>query len=162
MIRKVKRLGEYIDNCRIVDGSVKQDDLFAKIKKSRRDKTNVKVSVDGKTGRGVADLFADRYEDLFNSCNNEEKIRESIEELDEALKKETPEDAMNLINDSVIGEAISRLKKDKADPYTDITTTSIKEGSELLVAAISQFFRACASHGYFPGELLIAKSIPLV
>ena len=67
---------------------------------------------------------------------------------------------MNMINDSVIGEVISRLKKDKADPYTDITTTSIKEGSELLFAAISQFFRACASHGYIPGELLIAKIIP--
>ena len=66
------------------------------------------------------------------------------------------------IRDSVIRKAISKLKKEKSDPYTELTTECFKEGPEILMILLSHFFQACLIHEYLPDSLLIAKMIPLL
>ena len=88
-----------------------------------------------------------------------EKVRN---DLNKAIKGLGENNGLSMINDSVVLEAIKMLKQDKSDPFTDMTTNCLKEGTGLLVASITQLFQACAVHGYLPGELLIAKIIPLV
>ena len=75
MIRKVKRMGDYLNNCRLVEGNTGDKDLFKTIKEARKDKNRSKVNIDGKSGRGVAELFATKYASLFNSCDEEEKVQ---------------------------------------------------------------------------------------
>ena len=64
---------------------------------------------------------------------------------------------INQINESIVLEAIRRLKKDKTDPFSDLTTNCLKEGTGLLISAITQFFQACTVHEYFPGQLLVKR-----
>ena len=43
-----------------------------------------------------------------------------------------------------------------------MTTDVFKHAPEVMISALTSLFKACLVHGYVPGELLIAKIIPLL
>ena len=161
MIHRVKRLQSYIKNCKIIDGSAKDDDIFKNIKDSRKDLNKATANIEGKSGAKVADLFANKYRDLFNSVDDTAEIKVLEDELGEKINK-TEVAAVELISEDLVKEAISRLKCDKSDPRTSLSTDCFKEAPSILLSALVHLFRACMVHNYVPGEVLIAKIIPLV
>ena len=61
-----------------------------------------------------------------------------------------------------VGDAIKNLKKNKSDPYTELSTACFTEGPYILLSVLAHFFRLCLIHSYFPDELLLAKIIPII
>ena len=161
MIRRVKRLESYITNCKMVDGSAKNEDIIKTIKDSRKLKNKTTNNVDGQSGSKVASLFAKKYEDLFNSVDDVvemEKVKAELEEkIDNSDKK-----ALSLITEDLVIDAISRLKSSKSDPCTSLSTDCFKGAPYILSSALVQLFKACITHNYIPGEVLVAKIIPLL
>ena len=50
-VRRVQNLGDYRDNCRLLDGSALNEDLFATIRKSRKENNSAKVIILGNSGK---------------------------------------------------------------------------------------------------------------
>ena len=160
-VRRVKKIGTYIDNCRILDGTSKNDDLFASIRKSRKEKSGAASSINGKNGIKAAEIFAEKYEELFNSVKDEKDVEKVHGQMNDLINDEY-ESALNMISEDVIREAINRLKPEKTDPFSNLTTDFLKNAPDLLISALVSFYRSCAVHEYIPEELLIAKVIPLI
>ncbi len=67
-----------------------------------------------------------------------------------------------MVSEDTVRKAIGKLKNEKSDPYTELTTECFKEGPEILMILLAHFFQACLVHEYLPDCLLIAKMIPLI
>ena len=160
-IRRVKRLENYLLNCKLLDGSAKTDDIFENIKHTRKDLNKVTANVEGETGSKAAEVFATKYRELFNSVEDSEKMEEIKESVENDIA-ENEENAIGYVTEDVIREAIARLKTSKSDPCSSLNTDCFKEAPPILHSSLVQFYTACLIHNYVPGQILIAKIIPLL
>ena len=64
-VRRVKNLGSYVENCRILEGTATNEDLFENIRKSRKEKSDGNDNVEGKTEKKAAEVFAKKYKELL-------------------------------------------------------------------------------------------------
>ena len=117
MIRRVKRLGSYIhiSNCKLLDNAAKNEDIFNSIRNSRKEKGAKNVAVENVTGKKVGDLFAEKYEKLFNSAEDSSEIDDVREKIEMEIM-ENEDDILNIVNKSTVIEAIGKLKNEKSDP----------------------------------------------
>ena len=60
-------------------------DLFAEIKRQRFNDNEDDVTIDGSSGSDIPDKFAEVYKELFNRCNDEEKIEELKNNIDRRI-----------------------------------------------------------------------------
>ena len=144
-----KKIDSYSDNCRILDGTSPNDDLFAAIRKSRKEKNKLTSNINGKTGAGGAEVFADRYKELFNSVEDEDEVKKVRDKMNDMIADDE-EKALNMITEDIVREAINRLKNEKTDPYSDLTTDFFKNAPDILISALVSLYRSCAIHEYIP------------
>ena len=112
MIKRVKKLETYLDNCRLLEGTASHEDVFRNIKKSRKVDSKDKVKVEGKTGRKSTDMFANKYKDLINITDNGDKVKVVRDEMNAKIC-ENDAKILDMINEDTIKEAMNRLKKEK-------------------------------------------------
>ena len=66
-VRKCRRVEEYIRNKNIIENCIEGDaDLFAEIKKQRKNAANDDVTIDGAAGKDIPNKFKEVYSNLFN------------------------------------------------------------------------------------------------
>ena len=161
IIWRVKRLKNYLKNCKMVEGCANDSEIFENIKNSRKDTNKVSANVEGLLESKAAELFASKYSELFNSVDDNDKMKK----VGESVEKEigvNEDKACSYITEDLISEATSWLNNDKSDPFSDLTTNCFKEAPPLLHPALVHFYRACLTHNYVPGSILIAMIMPLV
>ena len=99
--------------------------------------------------------------ELFNYVEDETDVEEIQSDLERKIKSEE-EDTINMLNEDMVRETISQLKNSKNDLFTYLTTYHLQNAPENLISALTSLFQACLVHSYVPGELLIAKIVPLL
>ena len=69
---------------------------------------------------------------------------------------------LHIVNEDTMKAAIGKLKNEKLDPYTELTTECFKEGPQILMTLFAHFFQACHVHEYIRDDLLIARMVHLI
>ena len=125
MIRRVKRLKNYLQNCKLIEGNATNLELFECIKNARRDTNKVSANIEGLAGSKAAELFATKYRDLFNSVDEVDEMEKIKNKVEDAISMDE-EKATSYITEDIICEAINRLKNSKADPCSSLKQTASK------------------------------------
>ena len=124
-----------------------------KIKKIKSSNKNLPNIVDDcNNDSDIADVFANKYKDLYGSvpfCTNDiDKLKNTINELIEA----------NDYNEAVIRvgevqEAISKLKLNKSDGIIGLHSNHFVNAGDDLHVHLAMLLTGCLIHGFVPEEL---------
>ena len=122
----------------------------------------VAPSIDGVVAaEGIAQLFANKYEALYNSVPSEElrmkKIRERIDsECDQCCEND------RIITPHEVVTALTQIKANKSDGDVGLVSTHLLMSSQQFRAGLAQLLTAVLTHGYTPRMILLATiaSIP--
>ena len=136
-------------------------DLFSEIKRQRSNQNDDEVTIDGASGDDIPDKFATIYNELFNRGNDEEKINEMKENLEEEIGCD---DLLEVerINANTIKEAMEKIKANKSDSIYDFSSDFLKHGPDILHEHLANILKAFAIHGHVTEQLLLATLVPLV
>ena len=161
-VRKCQRIENFIKNRKIVENCLDTDtDLFAEIKRQRANFNEDDVTIDGSSGRDIPNKFADVYKELFNRCNDEEKIKDMKNDIEGRIDQSDLRE-IDKINSTVIKEALDKIKSNKSDPLFDFSSDFLKNAPELLHEHLAIVIKAFVTHAHVTANLLIATLVPIV
>ena len=161
-VRKCKRVENFIKNQKIVENCLDNDmDLFAEIKRQRANDNEDDVTIDGSSGKDIPEKFAEVYSELFNRCNDDEKIAEMKVKLNTSISQADWVE-IEKINSVTIKDAIDKIKSNKSDPLHDFSSDFLKHAPDILYEQLAVVIRSFVSHGHVTSSLLIATLVPIV
>ena len=108
-----------------------------------------------------AERFADVYGHLYNSVDDEENMKEVLDEIQSAISEESIND-VNLVTPEVITEAVKEIKPNKNDPVFNFNSNCIKHAPASLYYHLSNMIKAFLIHGHVSNMLLVATIVPLI
>jgi len=135
-------------------------DFWSEVKRIKNAKKGVNGIIDGVCDSSqIANLFADKYEDLYASVPYSSAEMEAInDEINSDLDRFTP-DCVISFNDVV--EAVKCMKYGKNDGYVGLSTNHVKYGPDELFVHISMLFSSMLVHGVVTSDLLVSSIIPI-
>ena len=161
-VRKCRRVEDYIRNKNIIENCIEGDaDLFAEIKKQRKNAADDDVTIDGVAGKDIPGKFANVYSELFNRETDDAEVNK----VKVAIEDEIDEDSwneINKVNSSSIKEALKRIKPDKSDPICNFSSDFLKNSPEVLIYHLEKMIKAFLVHGHVSEVLLLATLVPIV
>ena len=161
-VRKCRRVEDYIRNKNIIENCIEGDaDLFAEIKKQRKNAADDDVTIDGVAGKDIPGRFANVYSELFNRETDDAEVNK----VKVAIEDEIDEDSwneINKVNSSSIKEALKRIKPDKSDPICNFSSDFLKNSPEVLIYHLEKMIKAFLVHGHVSEVLLLATLVPIV
>ena len=135
-VRKCQRVENVIKNRKIVENCLENDmDLFAEIKRQRHNHNEDDVTIDGSAGKEIPGQFAGVYKELYNKCDDDEKIDQMKVNI-QGMISQADLIEVDKINSSVIKEAIYKIKANKSDPLFDFLKNAPDILSEHLAVMI--------------------------
>ncbi len=153
-LRKVRMLENVMQN--------RHRDFWDETKKMNPCKKNNPPHIDGHTEpQAIAQLFADKYENLYNSVPSEsENIDEIKSRLDYLIETGDPNDA--IVDTNCLIKAVKRLKMKKSDGNKRLWSNHIIKAHESLFPLLADVITGMFIHGCTPDELLEAtiSSLP--
>ena len=157
-IRKLKREEGKLVNERLANSMLTNNtrDFWSEIERIRSNKCGTSRIVDGQTdGLSIAEVFADKYDDLYTSVpydiNELNCIQAEVEEL--LLAEDTSLCSDCVFNFSDVKHAVSRLKAHKNDGSSGLTSDHIIKAGNDCLTHIALLFTAMACHGTVPDSL---------
>ena len=163
-IRQVRK-----DNVEIVNNRTatalslnKNRDFWSEIKRIRHNRSVVGGVVDGFcSSSDIADVFANKYQDLYTS------VPYDVEEL-QSIRNDLNASIFNysffpapIINVHDVGNVINGLKTGKADGSSGLSSDHfINAGSEFAVH-VSMLFSALLVHGCAPADMCACTIVPI-
>ena len=136
-------------------------DLFSEIRKSRHTKSDVTVTIDGKSNEEIPNAFGKVYGDLYNSIDDKENIDDIYKETNAEITSESLNDVRK-IDRNIIKESLNRIKPNKSDPVWDFSSDLLKNGPSILLDHLSVLIQGFLIHGHISEILLLATMVPLV
>ena len=162
-VRKVKKNREKIeqDNMLVsfLDGKV--SNLIKKLK-SQRSTGNEKVPshMDGHVGKeNVANHFASKYSDLYNSSESLEETNRFLHNLDINVDNMAEVD---LVTPEVVYQAISCINVNKSDVNYGFKSNAILNAVDILTNYITLLLQSFLIHGYVPKDLIMCSLKPII
>ena len=122
-------------------------DLFAEIKRQRFNDNEDDVTIDGSSGSDIPDKFAEVYRELFNRCNDEEKIEELKNNINRRIGQNDLGE-IDKINSSLIKEALDKIKSKKSDPLYDFSSDFLKNAPDVLHEHLAIVIKAFVTHAH--------------
>ena len=117
-------------------------------------------SIDG-CSENIADLFASKYEKLYNSVKDEKELTYLSDKIDNSINdKDLPE--INRVTADVVTDAIGHLKNGKNDPTLKFGSDMLKAAPAIFSTLLSKVFKTFLIHGYVSSYLLMSMLIPIV
>jgi len=107
----------------------------------------------------IANLFADKYEELYSSVVYNSDEMDAIKLDVNAAVDCFSRDCVVSFND--VSEAVNCLKFGKNDGFTGLSTNHIKYGPDELCMHISLLFSSMLVHGCAPSDFLISSIVPI-
>ena len=161
-IRKCRRVEDYIRNKNIIENCIDGDtDLFAEIKKQRRNDVEDEVTIDGASAKDIPRKFAEVYGELYNREADEEEIAHISEDINKQLDENSWAE-IDKVNSASIREALDKIKPNKSDPICNFSSDFLKNGPEILIFHLEKMIKAFLVHGHVPEVLLLATLVPIV
>ena len=95
-VRKAKKAENKIKASRLLDACLNDDtDLFKEIKKHRKVNAKVVNSIDGKF-ENISEHFADIYENLYNSVDDDVALTDIKDEIENKIDKASINDVLKV------------------------------------------------------------------
>ena len=161
--RRLKRAADKLQNDKFMESIAHGGcNIFQEIKKFRGTTRMRSSVIDGEVGsKNISDHFATIYSDLYSKNDNDNKLDELRDSINKDIDNKSLSDA-NKINETVIKEALRRLKGGKCDVLFDFSSDCISNGPTELVEHLTKLIRSFVVHGYVPYFLLICTLVPIV
>ena len=119
-------------------------------------------SVGGAEGeQGIAELFRESYEALYNSAPSFNEMTDLKEKLEDMIDLSAGQDIAR-VTGSVVKEAISKLKPSKANVSGSYVSDRLKNAPDLLYEHLANIFRSWLCHGSVTSTLLACSFLPLL
>ena len=161
--RRLKRAKDKIQNDKFIEGvSNGNVNIFKEIKKFRVTTKMCSSVVDSQTGsQNISNKFAEIYSNLYSQSdsvdtdliNLKNKTNNDIGDNTEVIDK---------INESLIKEAINRMKVEKSDVMFEFSSDCIINAPEEIYTHIANMFKSFLVHGNVSYFLLLCTLIPIV
>jgi len=134
--------------------------LWREVKKMAPHKGNPPAIDDETEDEAIAQIFANKYEALFNSVPPDEGQMASIgHQVDALLQNISNEDVS--VSEEEVAVAIKRLKANKHDGRQAMWSNFILWAPRSMVIRLSSLIEAMLSHGYSPEGLNLAVVHPI-
>jgi len=108
----------------------------------------------------IANLFADRYKDLYSSVPYDHDNMASLKVEITSAVEEYNEECVVSFNDVV--EAVNSLKHGKNDGFTGLSTDHVINGCDELFVYVSLLFSLMLVHGFAFDDLLVSSIVPIL
>ena len=139
------------------------NNIFDKIKFSRKNKSSPASTVDGVSGpESISNRFKTIYEDIFN-VHKDGQV-ELLDFLDSIDKNITASDLgyVDKITSPLIRDIISNLHNNKNDVIFNWGSDALKHGAADLALHLEVLFKLMLIHGHIPDLFTFCALIPLV
>ena len=177
-VRHVKRNNETIKKQNLAKAISENNsrEFWKEVNKTRKNNTPNASSIDNVTSNdGIAQLFANKYNELYNS------VRYNNVDLNTIIDHNVNDIAMHCMNDNnnnhtctkhihkhthiisieQIQFAITKLKSGKGDCIDGIMSDNFKNGTDMLYLYISLLFNCMLCHGIVPEDLTLSTMVPI-
>ena len=161
-IRKNRRMLDQIKKNDLLNCCIHgEENIFDKIRKSRKYHENLTTSIDGISGNDIPKHFAGIYKDLYNSVDDQEQLR-IVEEDVQADINNTALDHIDDITADVLTMSSMKLKPGKSDPILEISSECLINGPKSLFEKFSLILKAYLVHGHVSDFLLLSSLQPMI
>ena len=173
-IRYVKRMSETLKKQAMARAISENNsrELWQEVKKIRKNKSEKSYCIDNAIGEhNIASLFANKYEELYNSVRYDEQSFSSIiwENTDDIKSQcivfDVDSDCDIIHTHSITVQqikcAISKMQSGKSDSNEQLSSDNFKNGTHMLNLYISLLFTCMLTHGIPPSGLLLSTIIPI-
>jgi hypothetical protein len=126
----------------------------------RKTKPNYSDRMDGEFDN-IPDPFNIIYDKLYNCVNDAEEVEVVSNKIDNSIQAENIEDVDRVTN-TVIIEAVSKLKAGKADPAHRFSSDCFKTNSYLPIESLTFRIKTFFIPGYVPQFMLLATLVPFI
>ena len=165
-IRKVKKLAGNIRAQKLLEasenGSVELFKEMKKIKGSKKDRPDLPETVGGVTGEEVVvEEFRQVYEQLYNSWDTSDEMRDLKNEIFSKITMDGAEEARK-ITGLIVKEAAASMKPGKSDVSESFTSDAILNAPDYFFQLLALVYRSWIIHGTVSLSLLACAFLPLV
>ena len=159
-IRKCKKAAENIIRTKLLENCVTGgNDVFNELRKLRHVQTEPPSVIDG--NNKPAERFANVYEKLYNSTDDQEEIQTITDEVESYIDTNSLAD-VDKVTETLIADVIRELKPNKNDPVFTFNSNCIKHAPSSLHMHLANMIRCLLVHGHVSDIFLGAMIIPLI
>ena len=143
------------------------DSFWSKVKQHSRLNSSLPSSIDGVNGaENISNLFADKYNNLYNSVPYDvSKMADIDDQLENLVQSKCKTGQCPISHVVTVDEVIccvNLLKSNKSDGNEGLLSNHIINGSTLLYDNIAMLCTAMIYHGYASPNLRLSTVIPIV
>jgi hypothetical protein len=137
-------------------------DFFKEVKKYRGQKHTFSNTMNNTSGDDskIAQVFADEYQSLYNSCEYDITFPESMFESLSVLCSQNEKYSVE-VSAADIELALKHIKNDKADGTVELVSNHFIKSPQILKTYLAQLLSLCITHCYMPSSLLLSTIIPI-
>lgn len=161
-VKYVKQNVDKIKMEKMADAIVSNNsrNLWQEVKKIKGSRNLVPACIDGiNTSDGIAQMFSDKYNDLYNSVPYDIGVIDVIKQkVNNMLESSNDKCYINIDN---IVDAIKHLKCGKSGGQEGIFSNHIIYGTHLLNVMLCLIFNTMLIHGYSPNVMLTGLLVPI-
>ena len=160
-VRRVKKLADSIRSNKLLEAAMSGNaDLLKEMKRVKSSQRQTEPdNVDKKRGDDIPEQFANVYEELYNSVDDEAGLEQLYIRLEEAGISASDVDN---ITPEVVKEAVGKLKSGKTDVSGQFHSDTLLHAPDTLFVALSQLFKAFFIHEDFSFDILCCAFMPLL
>ena len=146
----------------------KDDKSFWKsVKKVNKSNASLPSTVDNVQGtENISNLFAEKYNDLYNSVSyNSEDMSSILSDLESQITTKCNVRSCSFkhcVDVSMVQEAIKELKPNKHDGNHFSYSNHFINGTEKLNALLSLLITSMLCHGHAPHHILLSTIVPII
>ena len=160
-IRKCKQAALKIKKNTLLDSCINNNgDIFVELKKLRNKDPDRTTVIDGKDAN-ISNHFADIYNNLYNSTDDQEDVEELLGRINEIIDSKSIEDVHKITPD-VVEKAVSQIKSGKSDPVNTFSSDCIKRAPKRFFEYLALIFRSYLIHGHISQVLMLSTLVPLL
>ena len=160
-IRKNKRMLDKIKKNKLLDACLNnQNGIFTEIKAMRKNTPCFANTIDGNRDN-IPQYFANKYEKLYNSVNDEEEMQRIKKEIHQRIGHSDIMEVMR-ITPGIVKEASDKLSQYKSDPISDIVSDYLLNAPDILYTHLSNIMRSFVIHGHLSSMLAICNLLPII
>ena len=164
VMRNQKKLSSERMACALAESRTR--DLWNEVKRKRSRNAPVPERVDdAQGGSEVCDLFARKYEHLYNSVKFDPRDMNAIlsDVNNQIVSKCCSGNCYNGHNVTVskVSDAVKSLKMGKSDSIEGMFSDHIIHGCQELYIHVSFLFNCMLSHSFVPREMLVSTLVPI-
>ncbi len=159
-IRRLKRHQKTVERANFMDTMMQGNSQFIQeVRRRKRLRKTMPSSVDNfADSQDIANQFASKYSDLYNSSESDKRSTDDIWDM---INHDVISGKNVVYTPNNIQYAIDCLKNGKQDGVDDLMTDNFVHLPECFLKLISDFYNSCIIHGFIPDKMLMPAIVPI-